>query len=121
MSLIQLKTPEDVQELLAGSDREPVFLLKHTSQCPISAEVHSAFSEFDRKGGANRPWTCALVRVIEERPLSNQITEQLGVGHESPQLLLISGSKVLWHDSHWRLTLEKMNEVAGRFLHSEQT
>ena len=118
MSFIQLKTPEDVQELLAGSDREPVFLLKHSSQCPISAEVYSAFSEFDRQGGTDRPWNCALVRVIEERPLSNQIAEQLGVEHESPQILLISGSKVLWHDSHWRLTLEKMNEVAGRFLQS---
>lgn len=118
MSFTQLKTPEDVQELLAGSDTEPVFLLKHSSQCPISAEVYSAFSEFDRKGGADRAWTCALVRVIEERPLSNQIAEQLGVRHESPQLLLISGSRVLWHDSHWRLTLEKMNEVAGRFLQS---
>ena len=118
MSYTQLKTLEDVQELLAGSDREPVFLLKHSSQCPISAEVFSAFSEFERQGGANRPWTCALVRVIEERPLSDQIAEQLGVQHESTQLLLISGSKVLWHDSHWRLTLETMNEVAGRFLQS---
>ncbi len=118
MSFTQLKTPEDEQELLAGSVREPVFLLKHSSQCPISAEVYSAFSEFERKGGPNRPWTCALVRVIEERPLSNQIAEKLGVEHESPQLLLISGSKVLWHDSHWRLTLDKMNEVAGRFLQS---
>ena len=116
MSFVQLKTPEDVGELLNGSNREPVFLLKHSSQCPISAEVYSAFSEFDRQGPANRAWTCALVRVIEERPLSNQIAERLGVEHESPQLLLISGSKVLWHDSHWRLTLEKMNEVAGRFL-----
>ena len=118
MSLTQLKTPEDLQELLAGSGREPVFLLKHSSQCPISAEVYSAFSEFERRGGAKRPWTCAMVRVIEERPLSNQIAEKLGVEHESPQLLLISGSKVLWHDSHWRLTLDKMNEVAGRFLQS---
>lgn len=118
MSFIQLKTLEDVQELLAGSDREPVFLLKHSSQCPISAEVYSAFSEFDRQGGTDRPWNCALVRVIEERPLSNQIAEQLGVEHQSPQILLISGSKVLWHDSHWRLTLDKMNEVAGRFLQS---
>ena len=118
MPLTHLKTPEDVQELLAGSGREPVFLLKHSSQCPISADVYSAFSEFEQQGGANRPWTCALVRVIEERPLSDRIAEQLGVRHESPQLLLISGSKVLWHDSHLRLTLEKMNEVAGRFLQS---
>lgn len=118
MAFTQLKTPEDVRELLADSDREPVFLLKHSSQCPISAEVYSAFSEFERQGGADRPWSCALVRVIEERPLSNQIAEQLGVQHESPQLLLISGSKVLWHDSHWRLTLEKMNEVAVGFLQS---
>ena len=121
MSFFQIETPADVQDLLAGSDREPVFLLKHSSQCPISAEVYSAFTEFDRQGGANRPCTCALVRVIEERPLSNQIADQLGVDHESPQLLLISGSKVLWHDSHWRLTLEKMNEVAGRFLQPQST
>ncbi len=121
MSFFQIKTPANMQELLAGSNREPVFLLKHSTQCPISAEAYSAFAEFDRLGGANRPWTCALVRVIEERSLSNQISEQLGVEHESPQLLLIFGSKVLWHDSHWRLTLEKMNEVAGRFLQPQQT
>ena len=116
MPFFQLKTPKDVRKLLENSEREPVFLLKHSSQCSISAEVHAEYSEFDRQQGSNRSCSFALVRVIEERSLSNQLAEELGVEHKSPQLLLISNSKVIWHDSHWRLTLEKMNEVADRFL-----
>lgn len=116
MSFFQLKTPKDLQKLLETSEREPVFLLKHSSQCSISAEVHAEYSEFDRQLGADRPCSFALVLVIEERSLSNQVAGELGVEHKSPQLLLISNSKVIWHDSHWRLTLEKMNEVADRYL-----
>ncbi len=121
MSLFQIMTPVDVQDLVERSNREPVFLLKHSTLCPISAGAYSAYQEFDRQGDGDHPWTCALVRVIEERTLSDQIAERFGVDHASPQLLLISRSKVIWHDSHWRLTLERMNEVVDQFLQPERT
>ena len=116
MSLFQIRTPLDVQDLVERSNGKPVFLLKHSTMCPISAGVYSAFQEFDRQGNGDHPWTCALVRVIEERSLSDQIAESFAVEHASPQILLISRSRVIWHDSHWRLTLERMNEVAAQFV-----
>jgi len=116
-----IKTRSNLEGLLDRSRKSPVFLLKHSSSCPISASVLSAYEEFAQgQGGAHQPWIYGLVRVNEERSLSDQLSECLGVVHASPQLLLIINLKIIWHDSHWRLTLEKMEEVVNQFLQASQ-
>lgn len=115
-----IKTRSDLEGFLNRSQKSPVFLLKHSTMCPISASVLSAYEEFAQRQGAHQPWIYGLVRVVEERSLSDQVTECLGVEHASPQLLLIIDLKIIWHDSHWRLTLEKMEEVVNQFLQASQ-
>lgn len=50
----------------------------------------------------------ALVRVIEERPVSLSLAERVAVKHESPQALLIKDGKALWHDSHRAITADAL-------------
>lgn len=55
----------------------------------------------------------ALVRVIEERPVSLALAERVGVQHQSPQALLIKNGKVIWHDSHGRITAAALKAAVG--------
>lgn len=50
----------------------------------------------------------AIVRVIEERPISLALADRVGVKHESPQALLIKDGQALWHDSHRAITTDAL-------------
>ncbi|MNV97138.1 hypothetical protein D3C71_1922260 [compost metagenome] len=52
-----------------------------------------------------------LVKVIESRPVSNQIAEDTGVKHASPQILYIKNKETVWNTSHWAITEEHMTAV----------
>jgi len=93
---------DEFRQMLLESAREPVLLLKHSSSCPISAAARRAVVEFCD----NMPEAiCRQVLVIEQRPLSRWIAEETGVAHASPQVMLFSDGQVVWHASHWDITL----------------
>jgi bacillithiol system protein YtxJ len=48
------------------------------------------------------------VRVIEERPVSLALAEQVGVPHASPQSLLIKDGHGVWNASHRGITVEAL-------------
>jgi len=55
-----------------------------------------------------------LVRVIEERPVSLGLADRIGLRHESPQAILIKDGKPLWHDSHYRITVDALKAAVAR-------
>jgi bacillithiol system protein YtxJ len=109
-----LKSNADFEKVIAQSQTTPLFLFKHSTSCPISAQAFHEFQSFV----ATKPegLIFAMVRVIEERPVSQEIATRLAVKHESPQLILIHQGKVLWYDSHWRITQAKIAEVVKNRL-----
>lgn len=101
------------EEALAESYNKPLFLFKHSTNCPISSGAYEEITNWieDAKGLF---LTIGLVYVIENRPVSNAVAEQFGIKHESPQVLLISNGTVLWHDSHWSITYSTLDEYLGK-------
>ncbi|MEI7834582.1 MAG: bacillithiol system redox-active protein YtxJ [bacterium] len=97
----------ELAKFLQHNATAPVFLLKHSTRCPISAAAHRQFSTFAELGVA----PCARVLVIEDRACSNAITENTGVPHCSPQVLLFSNGKVVWHTSHHDVTVQRMQNA----------
>ena len=43
------------------------------------------------------------VDVIHQRGLSRTLAAELGVGHESPQVILVCDGKAVWNTSHFRI------------------
>jgi len=99
--VVNLYTWDDWQRALAGP--APVLLFKHSTSCGVSARAHY---EFQQWAAAQPPGIVlpALVRVIEERPLSLRIAQVTGVPHASPQAILLWRDRALWHDSHQAIT-----------------
>jgi bacillithiol system protein YtxJ len=87
-----------------------VFLFKHSPLCGTSA---LAYEEAERFAAANPATPVYLVDVIGQRPLSQEFAAALGVGHSSPQIILLRGARPLWNASHWRIRQDAMEaEVA---------
>lgn len=103
----------DFDELLARSQSEPVFLLKHSTRCPISA---AAWREYQRYASAHPDRELYRVLVIEERTLSGDIAQYTGVAHQSPQALLFSGGEVVWHASRWAITIDALDAAMAGML-----
>lgn len=108
--MIATLTGQDhVERLLAGP--EPVWILKHSSTCPISG---AAFAEVEAYLAAHPGDQAGMVVVQEDRPLSNWIASRLGRVHQSPQLFLVRAGVVAWSASHWSITAAAMAAERAR-------
>ena len=93
----------DALEAAIGSPRAVLF--KHSTRCPVSAYVIDEVMEFAEE---HPEWPVYVLKVIEQRPLSNEATERLGVRHESPQAFVLHQGRVRWHGSHNEITADAL-------------
>ena len=101
----QLRTISTLDELegaIANSTDRPAVIFKHSPTCGLSAMAFESIREFlnGRESGAN--WFLLSVRA--SRAVSAAVTARFGIRHESPQALVLSEGKVVWHGSHYRAT-----------------
>ena len=96
---IEFKTKDQLDELIELSHRQPVYIFKHSGTCGISSMVLSRFE----KQINERDSSYFFLHIQNFRPLSNYISEELGIRHESPQLIVLKEARVLAHDSHFGL------------------
>ena len=88
-----------------------VFLFKHSPTCGTSALAHEEVERFE---AANPVTPVYLVDVIGQRQLSQDFAAVLGVGHASPQVILLRGTRPLWNTSHWRIRQDVMEAEAAK-------
>ncbi|MGA8944051.1 MAG: bacillithiol system redox-active protein YtxJ, partial [Thermoactinomyces sp.] len=80
------------------------------TRCPISARAFREFKSFlETEEGTELP--AGVVLVVEDRPVSNAITEKFGIRHASPQAILLKNGKVCWHASHNDITSASLTDA----------
>lgn len=92
--LISLGELEQVFEL---SNIKPVAIFKHSTRCSISA---MAKSRLERQWKFDDKVPAYYLDLLEYRDVSDTLSDKTGVMHESPQFLLISKGKCVYHASH---------------------
>ncbi|HLS10257.1 bacillithiol system redox-active protein YtxJ [Lentibacillus sp.] len=107
--LKELQSKEELEQAWGRSMEKPVLFFKHSTTCPISAGAYKEYQTFLESAGDDLG--VYMVKVIENREISNQIAEETGVKHESPQIFLIKNNKVLWHTSHSKITKDSINQA----------
>lgn len=98
MEFKSLTTSEEFRDILDESSSGFVVIFKHSTSCAISA---MAWSRMQR--GWNIPADDVPVYyldLLKHRELSNEVSETLGVKHESPQVLVLEDGKCVYHASH---------------------
>ncbi|MBP3962504.1 bacillithiol system redox-active protein YtxJ [Paenibacillus lignilyticus] len=99
----EITTLEEWNDMLARSSEREQVILKHSTTCPVSANALQEYENY-LKGSPNQGADYTLVKVIESRPVSNRIAEDLNVKHESPQMIVIKDKAKYWTASHWAVT-----------------
>ena len=82
-------------------------IYKHSTRCWASHVAHKQVESF----AENRPdLPIFMVDVIRDRPLSQEISSELQVRHESPQVILVRTGVAQWHASHYDVTQEELEK-----------
>lgn len=107
---MRIQSIQELNDALERSASQPLLLFKHSTRCPISAGAHKE-AEAYLNGTPREDVTYGLIYVIENRDVSNEAAERLGVKHESPQAILIKDGQAVWHTSHSKITKSALEEV----------
>ncbi len=103
----ELATRADVDAMLAASHDAPVYLLKHSIACPISARGQMEFVGLE--GDTDPPLYAVVVQYA--RTLSDELAETLRVQHETPQAILISKGEAVDVKNHGRIRLADLRSA----------
>ncbi len=94
----QLQSIETWTQVQQRSHANPILLFKHSKRCGIS---HMALERLETQW-MNRPLplTPIMLDLIQYRSVSNQIAQDMGVLHQSPQIILIWKNEAVFTTSH---------------------
>lgn len=98
----RLRSESDFEQAL-GAER--VYLFKHSERCGSSLRALRELTRYEESDGSAPVF---LVDVLEQRDLSRTIADRLGVPHQSPQIILLTGGAPVWHASHGGVSAEAL-------------
>jgi bacillithiol system protein YtxJ len=99
MKWSELKSPQQVDQILEESKEKAVLIFKHSTRCSVSRmaldrlERHWNESEMSNL----KPY---FLDLINHREISNRVADQFQVEHESPQVLIIEKGAAVYDESH---------------------
>ncbi len=106
----EIKSFADWDRTFAASNDEPILIFKHSTECPVNAKAAYRINAWLQANDAGAP-KVVFVKVIESKPVSERIEEQLAVEHESPQIILVRDQKAVWSTSHDEITAEAIQNA----------
>lgn len=93
----QIRTLEKWYEIMELAKVQPLLIMKYSMTCVSSI---SAIKEY-RALETTLPKYLVVVQTCRE--VSNVIAADLGVRHESPQLLILNEGRAVWQATHYKI------------------
>lgn len=93
-----LTSEAQLEQLRNASHESPQLIFKHSVQCGTSAHVRHYLENATSELMGHM--SLHYLDLIRYRAVSNAIAADFAVPHQSPQVLLISSGKVIYHASH---------------------
>jgi len=99
----EIKSEADLQAAIEQSFNKTVVLFKHSVTCGISGGA---------KYGLEKDWDFTAeeldfyyLDLLSYRPVSNKIAQDLGVTHQSPQIIVVKNGKAVFDTSHHAISV----------------
>jgi len=106
MNWIELKNSNQIKEIVQKSKEKSQVIFKHSTRCSISAMAKGRLERSIVPENAD----FYFLDLITYRNISNQISSEFNVSHESPQILVIQNGKCIYNESHGSITMEEIEE-----------
>ncbi|MEM8487673.1 MAG: bacillithiol system redox-active protein YtxJ [Bacteroidota bacterium] len=110
-----LSTAMELEEAFTASMEKPVILFKHSATCPVSAMARRRIKQLQEAGD---PPVYEVV-VQSARSLSQKLAQDLGIRHESPQVILLHKQSPVYDTSHHLINVEDIRDAAAHALQAE--
>jgi bacillithiol system protein YtxJ len=106
MNWIELKSEEQIKEIIEKSTERPQVIFKHSTRCSISAMAKGRLERSSVPENAD----FYFLDLISNRAVSNKISAEFNVFHESPQILLIRNGECIYDESHSSISMDEIKE-----------
>lgn len=104
-------------ENLKKTEEKIAVIFKYSPYCSISLGVERNINAWAKDTPEDAPFTLAEVDVVSSREVSQAIARELGIRHESPQLIILNKDKTpVWHESHYDITIEDIKKQLAVLL-----
>ncbi|SDR11259.1 bacillithiol system protein YtxJ [Chryseobacterium soldanellicola] len=104
----KIESEEDLAKALEKSYINNIAIFKHSTSCFISKTV---LRNFEREiENIDQKVELYYLDLLVYRSLSNKIAEDLGVRHESPQLIVIENGKAIDNASHQNISVSQITQ-----------
>lgn len=111
----RISTDVELDQAYTASMEKPVVLFKHSATCPISSMARRRIKHLQ---DANDPPVYELV-VQSARSLSQKLAQDLGIRHESPQVILLHKQSPVYDTSHHLINVEDIRDAAAKAQQAE--
>lgn len=108
MEWIIMNSPQQLEDIREKSKTKPQVIFKHSIRCSISSMAKSRLERSKMPENIDFYY----LDLINYRALSNQLSEDFDVLHESPQVLVIKGGKCVYDESHSAIRMEDIVKEA---------
>lgn len=105
-----LSDPSQLETIKTESAQKPVVIFKHSIRCSISAMAKGRLERAQAPEGIDFYY----LDLINNRGLSNQVADEFGVHHESPQILIIKDGQCIYDESHNGIDMQDIAQEAFR-------
>jgi bacillithiol system protein YtxJ len=106
MNWIDLKNNSQIKEIIEKSKARPQIIFKHSTRCSISSMAKGRLERSLAPGNAD----FYFLDLIAYRSVSNQVSSEFNVSHESPQILVIKNGECVYTESHGSITMNEIEE-----------
>ncbi|TPN82136.1 bacillithiol system redox-active protein YtxJ [Aquimarina algicola] len=104
----ELKTIEQLDQILDASSTRTQAIFKHSTRCGISRMVIRNFEDsFDIPEGQVDLY---YLDLLNHRDVSSEISSKFQVFHESPQFIVIRNGATVHHSSHSMITPQVLHQ-----------
>jgi len=97
-----------VERIIEASNGRPQLIYKHSHRCSVcfvsKGNLESAAEDILDHADMN------FINVVNNRDASDYIASELGVRHESPQVILLNNCEVIWQASHGDINADTILE-----------
>jgi len=93
-----ISDPTQLETIIEASKDQPQLIYKHSHRCSVcfvsKGNLENAADDILESADMH------FINVVNSRQASDYIASELGVRHESPQVILLDNGEVIWHASH---------------------
>lgn len=106
---IPLTSVEQLPGIIERSKTRPQVIFKHSIRCGTSAMAKNRLERTDAPDSIDFYY----LDLINYRDVSNKVSEEFFVEHESPQVLLIKDGECIYDESHIGIRMEELTDKAA--------